>query len=673
MDGAARSTSEIEWQELTSAQMPVWLDLQTGTDSRFYIIGGYLRIAGTIDPTIFRRAVALAMARNDALRLRIHADEPKQSVDPGLEPPVELIDLSDRLDPEAAFVDFIDTAFTRVFDGGAAPLFHFTLAKARERQWLLLIRYHHLIIDGLGISLMIRAVADAYGAILGGTAAEGSALLSYRSFVAEDATYLLSARHERDIGYWRERFRTLPEPIFPPRRGEGAHGDYVPSRSVQFWVDWPLYVRFVDICRERGATPFHVLAALLAALLARTVRRDDVTIGVPILNRPTADFKRTIGMFAGMMPLRLQIATSATVKQLVAHVGEQLRRDYRHQRAPIQDVQHALGLARLGRRQLFDVALSYEKNDYDFPIGDARFQLIGLTGGYELNPLALYVREYHREKPVLFDFAFNTRHLSRGEVEDIARRFRLLFESYLAEDATRIDTLSLLSPEERRTITWIGTRPRRRCRRRPCRRCSRRRRRATPAAVAVVVRRRGARLWRARGAASNQLARRLIGLGIGPETVVGLALERSVELVVAVLAVLKAGGCYLPLDAGHPPARLAFLLADAGAALVLTTAALASTCRPRCRRCGSTTTRRRCPRRRSATTSAAARSAPTISPISSTPRDPPAPPRASPSAIAPSSIIRCGSTAASRSAPATACCRRPRSASTPRSGSSSRR
>ena len=452
-------TSEIEWQELTSAQMPVWLDLQTGTDLRFYIIGGYLRIAGSIDPAIFRRAVALAMARHDALRLRIHPDEPKQSVHSALAPPVDLLDLSDRLEPEAAFLEHIDTAFVRVFEGESAPLFHFTLAKARERQWFLLIRYHHLIIDGLGISLMIRAVADAYGAILRGDGTEAIPLLSYRRFIADDAAYLLSSRHGQDIDYWRERFRSLPEPVFPPRRGESAPGAYAPSRSVQFWVDWPRYVQFIETCRAREATPFHVLTALLAALLARTVRRDDITIGVPILNRRTVDFKRTIGMFAGMMPLRLRIDAAGSVSRLVAHVGDQLRRDYRHQRAPIQDVQHALGLARLGRRQLFDVALSYEKNDYDFPIGDAPFQLIGLTGGYELNPLALYVREYHREKPVLFDFAFNSRHLTQAEVEDLARRFRLLFDLYLAEDATRIDALSLLSREERRRLTqdWNAT------------------------------------------------------------------------------------------------------------------------------------------------------------------------------------------------------------------------
>ncbi|HZB93972.1 MAG TPA: condensation domain-containing protein, partial [Stellaceae bacterium] len=556
MDGVPRSASAIDWAEFTSAQMPVWLDLQSGTDPRFYIIGGYLRIFGAINPAIFHCAVALAMARNDALRLRFHADEPKQSCHPGRAPPIAFLDLSDADDPEAAFLDFIDTEFTRLFDAERGPLFHFTLAKGREQHWFLLIRYHHLIVDGLGISLMIRAVADAYRAIMAADAETEIAALSYSRFIAEDAEYRTSARRARDVEYWVERFRELPPPLFPARSSAGAVEAYTPARSVKSWVEWPHYQRFLDRCRERDTTPFPVLTALLGALLSRTLGSRDITIGVPILNRPTAEFKRMIGMFAGMMPLRLEVDPAASVKELVAHVAEQLRRGYRHQRAPIPEVQHALGLTRLGRRQLFDVALSYEKNDYDFPIGEAPFQLIGLTGGYELNPLALYVREYHREKPVLLEFAFNTRHLTRAEVDDLACRFRALLDAYIADDAAPVAALSLLSSEERAAMVegWNATDV------------------ALPEATlaglfAAAAARHGAAVAVVCGAErltyaelearSSRLARRLVALGVGADRVVGVALERSLDLVVTLLAVVKAGGAFLPLERSLPPARLA--------------------------------------------------------------------------------------------------------------------
>src|SRR5262249_9822100 len=107
MDGVSHSTSAVEWIDLTSAQLPVWLDLQNGTDPRSYVIGGYLRIAGVIDPDRFRRALALTIAANDALRLGLDADHPRQSFDAAVLPPLDLLDLSDAADPEAAFRSFI--------------------------------------------------------------------------------------------------------------------------------------------------------------------------------------------------------------------------------------------------------------------------------------------------------------------------------------------------------------------------------------------------------------------------------------------------------------------------------------------------------------------------------------------------------------------------------------
>jgi amino acid adenylation domain-containing protein len=572
MDGVARSASGVDWLDLTSAQLPVWLDLQSGTDPRCYIIGGYLRIFGAVDAATFRRAVGLAMARHDALRLRIDATDPKQSFDVDLTPPVDVVDLGEPPDGETAFLTLAERIFTRAFDVEAGPLFHFTLARAQERRWFLLIRYHHLMIDGLGINLMIRAVADAYNGIVRGEGGDAISLFSYRRFVDEDAAYRMSPRHARDVAYWRERFRELPEPLFPARRAEAPGDGALPATSLKWWVDWERYLKFLATCRARGATPFHVLAAVLSALLARTVGRSDITIGVPILNRPTAEFKRTVGIFAGMMPLRLSVEDGVPLHQLVEHVGDQLRRDYRHQRASIQDVHHALGVVRRGRRQLFDVALSYEKNDYDFPIGDAPFQLIGLTGGFELYPLAIYVREYHREKPVLFEFAFNPRHLSRGEVDDLLRRFASLFDAYLDDDRTTVAALPLLTTSERAAIveewnrTAVGV-PEATVVELFAAQVAR-----TPEAVAVSCG--GVELsYRALDEWTNRLARRLLGLGVGLETVVAVALERSLELVAGVLAVLKAGGCYLPLEVSQPGARLSLLVRESGAAVVLTSEA----------------------------------------------------------------------------------------------------
>src|SRR5579864_3971049 len=573
MDGASHSTSAVEWIDLSSAQLPVWLDLQNGTDPRSYVIGGYLRIAGAIDAERLRRALALTIAANDALRLRVDAEHPRQAFVAEFAPPLDVLDISAEADPEAAFRTFIARSFARPFDLEGGPLFHFVLAKGSERQWFLLIRYHHLIIDGMGISLMIRAVADAYANLGGAIPDRAVGAIPYARFAADDDAYRRSSRRERDIAYWRERLSPLPDSLFPPRFPSPASHDPSPSpeSSVKLWIEWPRYQAFLDTSRARGSSPFPVFLALLGALVGRIGARDNVVIGVPVLNRATAELKRGIGMMAGMMPFKLSLDRHSSLAALIADIGDRLRQDYRHQRAAIHDIHHALAR---GEPRLFDVALSYEKNDYDFPIGDAWFQLIGLTSGYEPNPLALYVREYHREKPVLLEFTFNPAHLRRTEVEALAGRFVRCFEAYLADDNLHLDALPILSEDERQRVltAWNETD------------------RAQPATSVVA-------LFEAAAAAHPDaiavscgemqvsygdlaarvaaLAHRLRARGVGPERVVGVLLERSVALVAGVLGVLKAGGAFLALDPGHPPARLKQVLDDAGAALVLTTRALA--------------------------------------------------------------------------------------------------
>ncbi|HEV2552118.1 MAG TPA: condensation domain-containing protein, partial [Stellaceae bacterium] len=461
MDGASHSTSAVEWIDLNSAQLPVWLDLQNGTDPRSYVIGGYLRIAGAIDPERLRRALALAIADNDALRLRVDADHPRQAFHAELLPPLDVLDISAAADPEAAFRTYIVRTFARPFDMAGGALFHFVLAKGGERQWFLLIRYHHLIIDGMGISLMIRAVAEAYATLSGAVTERTVGAIPYSRFAAEDDAYRRSQRRERDLAYWRERLLPLPDSIFPPRFPSPAlHEPSSPSpeSSVKLWIERPRYHAFLETCRARGASPFPVFLALLGALVGRMGARDELVIGVPVLNRATAELKRGIGMMAGMMPFKLRLDGATTLAALVDEIGDRLRGDYRHQRAAIHDIHHALALAH-GERRLFDVALSYEKNDYDFPIGDAYFQLIGLTGGHEPNPLALYVREYHRDKPVLVEFAFNAAHLTRAEVEMLAQRFARFFAAYLAGDDERVDALPVLSADERQQVLTAWSAP----------------------------------------------------------------------------------------------------------------------------------------------------------------------------------------------------------------------
>ncbi|HEY5209085.1 MAG TPA: AMP-binding protein, partial [Stellaceae bacterium] len=574
MEGSSNIPSELAWVDLTSPQLPIWLDLQSGADPSSYIIGGYIRIPGPVDPERFDRAVALVVARNDALRLRFHEREPLQRSDFTLDSPMAQIDLRGAADADTALHRHLEQEFPKPFDLAARGyLFRITLIQFDARLWYCVLKFHHLIADGMSISLVFDQICEAYN----GRSAEPHQPQSYAEFARDDAAYLASRRYRADLDYWRERFRTVPKEIFPLRPGAAGRSPASFAAAVTWQLPWPRYQALIDSGKARGTTPFAVLLGLLGATLARMRGETDLTIGVPVLNRSNAAMRRAVGMFAGAMPLRLRVPHRATLAEIAAIVATQLRRDFRHQRAPVNAIVRELGLPQRGRWRLFDVVLSFEPNDYDVAIGGATVQAFGHVGGHEVNPLAVYVREYNVGRPVSIDFAFNSAHLERADVADLQHRFALLLDAYLDNPDARLDTIDLVTPDERARLLgpWCGSEGvgdddpgsvvglfLARVSARP---------------DGVAVEGDGVSLsYRELGARTARLAHRLRGLGVGSESVVGVALPRGIDAVVAVLAIWRAGGAYLALDPAYPDARLGYMLTDSGVALVLSHGALAA-------------------------------------------------------------------------------------------------
>ncbi len=571
MEGSSNIPSDSAWVDLTSTQLPVWLDLQSGANPSSYIIGGYIRIPGPLDFARFERALALVVARNDALRLRVHDRDPSQRFDFLRKSTLAHVDMRGVPDQDAALRRFLEHEFPQPFDL-AAPgcLFRITLIQFNERLWCCVLKFHHLICDGLSISLTFRQICDAYN----GVPDQPHDRLSYSEFAQDDASYVRSPRYRRDLDYWLARFRTVPPSLFSQQPGS-KRADMAFCPAVTCQLPWQAYRTLAETGKQRGTTSFAVMLGLLGATLRRMRGDSDLVIGVPVFNRASAAARRSIGMFAGAMPVRFKVARTATLHSVIAEVSAQLRRDFRHQRAPINDIVRALDLPQQGRWRLFDVVLSFEPNDYDLTIGDAKVQAFGHVGGFELNPLAIYVREYNVGEPITIDFAFNSAYLKRAEVADLQRRFLLLLERYLADPDSRLDTISLLTSEESARLLAAPGRG-------AAEGGSLVALMAAQVAArgeAVAVEGGGERLsYRELWSRSGALAHRLRGLGVGPERVVGICLERGIAAVVAVVAVWRAGGCYVALDPAYPDARLRYLLADSGAALVLSQGAAAARC-----------------------------------------------------------------------------------------------
>jgi FkbH-like protein len=441
------------WVELTSRQRSIWLELQSFGNAASYQIGGYTRIERSISLDLFRRAIGIVMARNEALMLHVDPFEPRQRLERGFPTPVHFIDFSNEPDGETAFLAMAESLFATPLPLGDNPLFSVTLAKIDEDIWYSLLRSHHLIVDGLSIPILTRMIAQAYDALVDGNEEALPSGSAYFDFADEDTQYRGSSRALRDLGHWKERLSSLPEPIFAARPTEAINADPV-IRAPAVLLKWELpredYARFLAACDTANVRPLPALLGLAAALAGDLAQSENVVLGVAVPGRGRSA-RGKVGMYNGAMPVPIRIEPQMDLGAIATHVGEQLGRDYPFQRAPVDEICRALGVGREGRRGVFDIFLSYipaELTNFDFSMAGVSIEPAILRGP-EANPLAIYVSENNRHRPVLVEFAFNPAYLDRARAETLLDRFQRLLARFCDDPGSRTADLDLFTAKER--------------------------------------------------------------------------------------------------------------------------------------------------------------------------------------------------------------------------------
>ncbi len=565
-------TSHQEHHGLTSSQREIWFDQERHGEAPVYNIGGYVRISGRVDAALLARALELLIRRHDGLRIVLSREQdeegvPRQEIRPAEPFVLPLHDLSASEDPEAAALAHVDRQLETPFVLRGAPLYRFELLKLGEACFDLVLVLHHLIVDGWAIGLMLESLGRIYGQLEAGQA-PGLDAPSYLDFVEQDRLYRQSPKFEQHRAYWLDKFREVPEPLFSPRFKARFGDAVVPSRNHQFSLPRSHYERIVALAGTCDATPFHVILAILYVYFARTAQREDLSIGLPILNRANAGFKATLGMFAGVSAMRLRFDQELPFDELVKALGAMLKQDYRYQRFPISELNRELGLWRAQRAQVFDISLSYERNDNNLRFGDWPARAVKRSNNHEQTPLAIYVRENRYDEQVWIHFIHNQAYFDGAEIEALEQRFRHLLDQVLDAVHTPVHRLAIATPEESARIARWGAAGVETARERTIHERFEAQAARAPDAIAVVHEDRQLSYGEL-NARANQLAHRLIGMGVQPDQRVAICAERGLEMLVAVLAVLKAGAGYVPMDPAYPAERLHHMLGDSAPVAIL--------------------------------------------------------------------------------------------------------
>jgi amino acid adenylation domain-containing protein len=560
---------------LSFAQQRLWFLDRLQPGSRAYNMPLDLRLSGPLRPAVLQRSLAEVVRRHAAFRTTFHgASDPVQVVRPAAGWTLPLIDL-EALDPglrEAEAARLALAEVRRPFDLGRWPLLRTFLLRLEGDGHRLLGTVHHIVCDGLSMEVLQRELGALYGAFAAGRPSPlAEPPVQYPDFAVWQRSWLSGGELERQLAGWRGRLASPPPPPVLELPADRPRPAIWSQRGAVETASLPasLADRLERLGQSHGATPFMTLLGAFLALLHRYTGQDDLLVGAPVSGRGRPEVAGLIGLFVNMLALRVSLAGDPRVEDLLARVREAALQAYAWQDLPFEALVAELAPGRdLSRNPLVQVVFAL--HDLPEPVragdslvlaegegahtGTAKFDLalqVGRTGG------TMKVRaEYGTD---LFD---------PPTVQRLLGHFRRLLEGLAAGEGGRVSELPLLDAAEREQVLTAWNRTAEEFPQEPVHKLFFRWAEAAPDAVAVS--------WRSGCLTYGELARRaralavrLRELGVGPETVVALRLERSAELLTAALAVLEAGGAYLPIDPANPEERQRWILADSEASVVM--------------------------------------------------------------------------------------------------------
>jgi amino acid adenylation domain-containing protein len=561
---------------LSFAQQRFWFlaQLEPGTylDNMFRA----LRLAGPLDCAALERALAELARRHGALRTRFPAEngEPRQVVEPELPggaPLPAFVDLSSlpagEVLPRA--VALAGEESRRPFDLALGPLFRAKLLRLAREDHALLLSVHHIVSDGWSVGILLRELAALYSAFAAG---EPSPLAEPRARYVDFARGQRERLHgealRRELAFWRERLAGAPAVLELPTDHPRRHMASPRGDAVTFQVTESAAARFQALAQAAGATPFMALLSLFAVLLFRYTEQQDLVVGVPVANRHRTELESVVGCFASTLLMRAELQRGMSFRELLARVRGEALAVFAHSDLPFEKLVEELQPDRnLSHNPLFQVVFALQ-NAAGGPLAMRGLTLAPLPVARGLAKIDLTLEMAQAPGGLSGYFEYSTDLFEEPTIARLAGHFQILLAAALAEPDRGVGELPILSPEERRQILIDWNR---RCAGLPPpipERIAEQARR-TPEAPAVLFG--DERLTFAElNARANRLARYLRRLGVGPEMSVGLCVERSLEMPLALLAVLKANGAWVPLDPEYPPERLALMIADTAMPVLLT-------------------------------------------------------------------------------------------------------
>ncbi|ONM74558.1 non-ribosomal peptide synthetase [Pseudomonas aeruginosa] len=559
---------------LSYAQERQWFLWQLEPESAAYHIPSVLRLRGRLDLDALQRSFDSLVARHETLRtrFRLDGDEARQEIAASMALPLDIVALGPL--EEGALARQVETTIARPFDLERGPLLRVSLLRLAEDDHVLVLVQHHIVSDGWSMQVMVEELVQLYAAYSRGLEVALPALpIQYADYALWQRSWMEAGEKERQLAYWTGLLGgeqpVLELPFDRPRPVRQSH------RGAQFILelDIDLSQALRRVAQQEGATAFALLLASFQALLYRYSGQADIRVGVPIANRNRVETERLIGFFVNTQVLKADLDGRMGFDELLAQARQRALEAQAHQDLPFEQLVEALQPERsLSHNPLFQVLFNYQSeargNGQAFRFDELQMESVQFDSRTAQFDLTLDLTDEEQRFCAVFDYATDL--FDASTVERLAGHWRNLLRGIVANPRQRLGELPLLdAPERRQTLSEWNPAQRECAVQGTLQQRFEEQARQRPQAVALILDEH--RLsYGELNARANRLAHCLIARGVGADVPVGLALERSLDMLVGLLAILKAGGAYLPLDPAAPEERLAHILDDSGVRLLLT-------------------------------------------------------------------------------------------------------
>jgi amino acid adenylation domain-containing protein len=557
---------------LSFAQQRLWLIEQITPNTAAYNIPLAIRLIGQLNIKALHNSLNEIIYRHEVLRTIFTTvnGEPIQEIISELSLPLPVVDLQQipESERETEILKVITTETQQPFDLSIAPLLRVTLLQINEQEYVLLLVMHHIISDGWSMGVLVRELATLYKS---STPSPPALPIQYADFAVWQRDWLQGDALDRQLSYWKQQLAgSLPVLELPTDRPRPLVSTFQGSK-YSFIIPQSVTGALAALSVRSGVTLFMTLLAAFQTLLYRYTGQSDICVGTPIANRNRTEIEGLIGFFVNTLVLRNNLEENPTFRELLLQVKEVTLGAYAHQDLPFEKLVEELQPERsINHNPIFQVMFALQNAPMpEIQLSDLTLSLVDIESGTAQFDLSLSIVE--TEAGLIASFEYNKDLFDTETIVRMAAHFQTLLESVVVNPDVRISMLSLLTETERQQLlTWgTGLSKKSTYTYKCIHHLFEQQVKLTPEAIAVEYEKESLTYCELNSRA-NKLAHYLQKQGVQPEVRVGIFVERSLDLLVGMLGILKAGGAYVPLDVNYPAERLALILEDTQAPLLVT-------------------------------------------------------------------------------------------------------